>query len=216
MVVLTMVLMVRGCGDDMADKQSRSEPAGPRQSIAVQAPASRWPSAPQTSPQQPPGYGYLSQQPRQRQPVYFGNDGGNPWAVQSQPRAYGRSGYQQWGQTPPQGVQTPHDYTPVGPRFRPLESDTEQQVPPPVPAPPPAQRYYPVAPYDRLSGSSFGTPTYPYGGGYSGFGTPTYPYGGGYGGSYPGYYGPDAYGAPGGFYVPGWGGMPGPGWPGRW
>lgn len=201
-VVLTIVLMVRGCGDDMADKQLESEQARPRQSIAVQIPTSQWPSAQQASPQQPPGYGYVPQQPVQRQPVLPSNDGGNPWAVQSQPRTYGQPGYQQWGQEPPQGAQTQHDYTPVGPRFRPLESDTEQQIPPPVSAPPPVPRYYPVAPYDRPSGSSFGTPAYPYGGGY--------------GGAYPGYYGPDAYGAPGDFYLPGWGGMPGPGRPGRW
>jgi hypothetical protein len=245
-LVLIVILMVRSCGNDESEQQSKSTESMPRQAIAVQIPASQWPATQQApvqtpAPQQPgygylpqqpaqqPGYGYAPQQPAQQpgygyapqQPVQqpgYGyapqqpvqqpraplGDGGNPWAVQSQPYSYGQSGYQQWGQQQLQRPQPQQQYyapPPVGSQYRPLESEQVQQAPQPQPAPP-VQGYYPAAPYDRLSGSSFGTPAYSYGGAY--------------GGAYPGYYGTGVYGAPGGVYSPGWGTVPGLGWPGVW
>jgi hypothetical protein len=198
-LALVVIVMVRSCGDDDSGQPSNSAETMPRQAIVVQIPASQWPPAQQAPMQTPappqPGYGYLPQPPAQPQQAPAG-DGGNPWAVQSQPYSYGQPGYQQWGrqQRPQQQQQRYYDAPPA--QYRPLEPQNVQPAPQPAP-PPPVQSYYPVAPYDRLSGSSFGTPAYPYGGAY--------------GGAYPGYYG-----APGGFYSPGWGGVPAPGWPGVW
>jgi hypothetical protein len=238
-LVVLVTLMVRGCGDDESEQGSESTETMPRQSVVVQIPASQWPGTqqapvqtpapqqpgygylpqqqpmqqpgygyvPQQQPMQQPGYGYVpQQQPVQQQPQAPVGAGGNPWAVQqSQPSSYGQPAYQQWGQQQPQRPQQQQQYyapPPVGSRYRPLESENVQQAAPqPQPAPP-VQSYYPAAPYDRLSGSSFGTPAYPYGGAY--------------GGAYPGYYGPGVYGAPGGVYSPGWGSIPGLGWPAVW
>lgn len=213
-LVLLVVLMVRGCGsDESGHNEAGREGDMPRQAVVVQIPASQWPQ--QQAPVQPPappqpgygyippqpGYGYPQQQPQALQPQAPAVDSGNPWAVQT-PRSYnyGQPDSAQWGRTQQQRV--PQYVPPPSqsmPRYRPLDEDKGSRVEV-RPAPqPPVQSYRPAAPYDRLSGSSFGE------------GAPTYPYG-----AYPGYYGSGAYGVPVTPY-PGYPGMvPGAGWPGMW
>jgi hypothetical protein len=118
----------------------------------------------------------------------------NPWSTRTQSQNYGSYQPQHWGEPnrsrPQSYTQSPAAST----QYRPLEQP-QAVAPAPAPArPAPQPQYYPVAPYDSLSGSSFGTPAYPYGG------------------VYPGQYGAGMYGVPGGVYAPG--GVPGIGWPG--
>lgn len=190
----------------------------------VQPPAPQQPGYGYIAPQQQPGYGYVVPQqqapqqpgsgygyvvPQQQplvQPQAPVTDGGNPWSVQT-PRSYGygQSGTAQWGRTQQQPA--PQYYTAppsAGTRYRPLEEDNSARTAsrPVAPPQPQVQGYLPAAPYDRLSGSSFGEGS-----------RPGYPYGG----AYPGYYGPGAYGGTYGVpvspYTPGY---PGVGWPGVW
>jgi hypothetical protein len=200
-VVVVVVLMMRACdgdGDANEDKRHSNADDMPRQAIVVQIPAAQWPQPaaqlqPQVQQQLPGAYGA----PPPVQP-HTGRD--NPWAVRQQPTyaAGAQSGQQQWGRVPPS---MPQQYEPsVAAQYRPLQNEQQKQLVP-QPAPqlaPPVQGYWPTAPYDRLSGSSFGTPAYPYG-------------------AYPGYYGaPGIYGAP-GVYNPGWPvTVPGGMWPGHW
>ncbi len=198
-----ILLMVRGCGDEEPEQQANSGTDKPRQAIVVQIPASQWP-APQQALQQPPappqpGYGYVQPQVVAPQPQAPVSNGSNPWAVPTRPRSsYGQYGtQQQWGQ--PQRRQPQYAQPSTGSQYRPLEPETTTQAPSAPAVQQPVPVYRPMAPYDRLSGSSFGTPGYPYGG------------------AYPGYYGQGVYGAPGGVYGPGWPGVtPGIGYPGYW
>jgi hypothetical protein len=205
-VVLLVVLMLRACGSDEEKQQARHDDNMPRQAIVVQIPSSQWPAQPapvQPPAPQQPGYGYIPQ-PMAQPPQPSVADGSNPWAVQQAPRGYdyGQSGNAQWGQPQPQRApQYQYVPPPVSSRYRPLGEDNSTRIEP-RPAPPPVQNYRPAAPYDRLSGSSFGE------------GQPGYPY---YGGAYPGYYGQGAYGVPASPYVPVYPGVvPGAGWPGVW
>lgn len=205
-LVLLVMLMLRGCGSDDAGEEIAGKEGMPRQAIVVQIPASQWPPVQQQVPVQPappqqPGYGYMPQQAVQPQaPVA---DGGNPWAVQA-PRSYEyrpSAGAQQWGQT--QQRPSPQYVPPAaGARYRPLEEDNNSTRAAPRPAAPPVQGYRPPAPYDRLSGSSFGESGQAY----------PYPYGGAYPGSYYGYGVPGATNP----YMPGYPVVPGAGWPGVW
>lgn len=194
-LAVLVMLMMRACGDD--EPQRHSDQADkPRQAIIVQIPASQWPAQqpPPPQPTAPPqtGYGYAPAQ-RPQPPV---STEGNPWAVQTRPQNYERYRSEQWGQPqpkPPRYVQPS-----TGAQYRPLEQESTARAPQAPVVQQPIQGYRPIAPYDRLSGSSFGPPSYPYGG------------------AYPGYYAPGMYGAPGGgAYTPGWPGVgPGIGWPG--
>lgn len=217
-LVLLVMLMVRGCGsDEDGHKEAGQEENLPRQAVVVQIPASQWPQ--QQVPVQPPapqqpGYGYIPQQPgygyapqQQQQGYGYGYapqqqqpppvDSGNPWAVQT-PGSYRQPNGAQWGRPQQQPAQ---QYVPVPstmPQYRPLDENGGTRVERRPPPPPPAQTYRPAAPYDRLSGSSFGE------------GSQT-PYG-----AYPGYYGSGAYATPAVPY-PGYPGVyPGAGWPGAW
>ena len=73
-LVLLVMLLVRGCGDDESDQRSQRDENMPRQAIAVQIPASQWPSTQQAPVQTPapqqPGYGYVPQQAPAQQPGY--------------------------------------------------------------------------------------------------------------------------------------------------
>ncbi|GEM_PF-2071061 len=202
-VILLLVLAVRSCGGDEDETTAKSK-AGedtPRQAIVVQIPASQWPVPPAPRGQalsQPPVYG-------QPQPAAPTVDPENPWAVQRRPAyGYGNRNVQQpsqstgWGQ---QRLQRPQYSQPPGTgQYRPLDdqADRARQNRTVAPAPAPVR---PVAPYDRLSGSSFG----------SGGVNP-------YAGAYPGYYGaapymgPGAYGGWPGGYGYGYPGITGPGW----
>lgn len=201
-VLVVLVMMMRGCGSDEDESEAVSSVKNeqPRQAIVVQVPSSQLapqqsvdPRADLRSQQQ---YGYAPQvAPQVLQPAPPAAPSSNPWSTRTQP-GYGSPQPQQWGQ--PQRRQ-PQSYTQqpaASSQYRPLEQP-QVVAPAPVPVPvrpAPQPQYYPVAPYDSLSGSSFGTPVYPYGGGY------------------PGQYAPGMYGVPGGVYAPG--GVPGIGWPG--
>ena len=152
--------------------------------------------------QQQPAYGYPAQQPQQ-QPQLPAADRGNPWAVQQPAYSYGSQPVpqrRQWGQArrPP-----PVDYSQpsAGSQYRPL--DEKPHTAQKRRATPPPATGQPTAPYDRLSGSSFGD------------NTTSYPHAG----SSPGYYGGTPYGVPaygGGWPAGGGLGYPGAGWPGHW
>jgi len=176
-----VLLMMSACSDEPAQQQSEQRPDKPPQAIVVQIPVAQLP--PQVVQPQ-----YLA--PPQQQGRAVETDSSNPWAVRSQPKHTGQYRTQQWGQ--PQPPQPQYTQPATGSRYRPLETEqpAERSRVPAVQQPVPV--YRPVAPYDRLSGSSFGTPAYP-----------------AYGrGVYPGYYP-----GPGGVYAPPW---PGMGWPGYW
>lgn len=190
-VLVVMVMLVRACGSDEPEAQSSvDDTEQPRQAIVVQIPTSQLPlqqsvnpPAGLQSPQQ--GYGYAPPAAPAPPPAASSN----PWSTRAQPHSYGSHQSQQWGQTQQSRPQSYSRLPGSGAQYRPLEQP--QTVVPVRPAPQP-QVYYPAAPYDSLTGSSFGTPVYPYGGG-----------------AYPGYYGqPGMYGMPGGVYGPGMG------WPG--
>jgi hypothetical protein len=219
-----VILLMRACGDEESEQQIDSQANKPRQAIAVQIPAStQWPPPPQSAVSQQPGYRYappqsgVSQQPGygyvpptqptapqqpgygyappvQQQPQAPVPAENNPWAVRSQPRSYGQYRSQDWGQ--PQPRQPQYMQPSTSSQYRPLESESTPSTTRAPVVQQPAQVYRPMAPYDRLSGSSFGAPGYPYSG------------------AYPGYYGSGVYGVPGGgVYGPV---MPGYGWPGYW
>jgi len=179
-LTVVVLLLMRACGDDESEIHADRQADKPRQAIVVQIPASQWPAPPAPQPPSAPP-------PAQRPQAAVPPANSNPWAVQTRPRSYGNAGYQQWGRTP---LRQPDYVQPSqGLQYRPLESEsaagaTRQPQAPVVQQPVPG--YRPMAPYDRLSGSSFGTPSYPYGG------------------AYPGYYGPGMYGVPGGGYAPVW------------
>ncbi|TCK18531.1 hypothetical protein DFR30_1809 [Thiogranum longum] len=181
-VITTLVILaMSACSNDEPRQKVEQRPEKPPQAIVVQIPAAQLP-LPVVQPQ------YIT--PPQPRPQPVETDSSNPWAVKTQPERYGQYRTQQWGQPEPPRPQYTQPAT--GSRYRPLDP-----VPAAQPRAPVAQQavplYRPVAPYDRLSGSSFGTPAYP-------------PYGGR---GYPGYYPA----APGGAYAPAW---PGMGWPGYW
>jgi hypothetical protein len=216
---LVIVLMVRSCGGDESDKQAGGDDDLPRQAIVVQIPASQWPSQPAPPVQSPaprqPAYGYIPPQqdynysarpqvPAQSQPP--ADDGSNPWAVPSQAPGYSQSGgYRQpvearWGEQLRPRQPQQHYVQPQqgGARYRPLDEPDDRQASSRK-LPEPVQGYYPVAPYDRPAGSSFGAPD---------------PYAGAYGGYPGGYYGSGVYGLPGsGYGVPV---APGIGWRPGW
>lgn len=173
MLSAPIMLTLGACSDDRAEQHANGRAEQARQTIVVQVPAATWP--------QPPTPQYITPPLQRQAPV---SASGNPWAVQTQPREYGQYRSQQWGQ--PQPRQPRYVQPPAGPQYRPLEPEPTAGTPQAPVAPQPIQGYRTVAPYDRLSGSSFGTPSYPYGG------------------AYPGYYGPGPYGAPGAVYVPRW------------
>ena len=188
-VLLLLVMGVRSCGDDAGEDTAVKDNVAdnaPRQAIVVQIPASRWPE--QGLPAAPPSYQAPVIQARPAMP----SDPDNPWAVPQAPRAATtQQPAAQWGQ--PQRRPEPVYVQPPGSaRYRPLDSRRREAPQPAAPAVP-VQRW-PAAPYDRLSGSSFGNAA----GGYP------------YPGSAPGYYGAAPYGAP-GVYGGGW---PAPVYPG--
>ena len=201
-VLVVLVMMMRGCGSDEDESEAVSsvEKEQPRQAIVVQIPASQLPPQQSVDPRadlrSQQQYGYAPQvAPQVLQPATPAAPSSNPWSTRTSPQSYGSPQPRHWDQ--PQRSQ-PQSYTQrpaASPQYRPLEQP-QVAAPAPVPVrPAPQQRlYYPAAPYDSLSGSSFGTPAYPYGG------------------AYPGQYGAGAYGVPGGVYAPG--GVPGIGWPG--
>ncbi len=195
-ILLMIVFVVRSCGSESGDEgvDAGDGDAIPRQTVVVEIPATQWqgqrspvvqqayPVAP-AYPAQQPVYGYPAQPPVQQQPAYQ-VDPGNPWAVQRQQPLYGGSfqpAPQQapgWGQPQPQRPAYPQNQG--GSQFRPLDESRaatrEQRAPVPASSMPRA-----VAPYDRLSGSSYGE-----NGGAQG----AWPYAG----TYPGYYGGTPYG----------------------
>lgn len=177
-LAVLVVLMMNGCSDDEPERHTDRQADTPRQTIVVQIPASQWPPQQVQQPVAP----LPVQQPRPP-----AADGNNPWAVPRRPRSNGQHRFRQWGQPRPERPQ--YVQPSAGSRYRPLEPQQERPARAPV-ARQPVQPYRPVAPYDRLSGSSFGTPAYPYGS------------------AYPGYYGQGGYALPGNVY--------GPGWPGYW
>lgn len=212
-LAILIMLMMSACSDDEAEQHVDSEDDKQPQGDVVQRPVSKLPVQ-QMSQQysEPPRLGYVYVLPPVQQPTIPEPADGNPWAVQTPPRDYGQYRSQQWGQQPqprqPQYVQ-PRYVQPQqqqrqpssGWQYRPLEPEqavAAPQVQAPAVHQQPVQSYRPMAPYDRLSGSSFGAPGYPYGG------------------AYPGYYGPGTYGAPGGGYAPHWPGASGMGRPGYW
>jgi len=198
-VLLVLVFAVRSCGGDADDEtvvKSESGEQIPRQAIVVQIPASQWPA------QAVPGGQQFYQPPVyvQPQPALPTADPDNPWAVQKQPAYnYGNQSAPRQSQAPGWGQQQPqrpqYAQPPGTGQYRPLEEKPrtarESRSVPAVPAP-----VWPAAPYDRISGSSFGANgANPYGGAYPGYyGAAPYGSPGGYGGRWPGSYG---YGYPG-------------------
>ena len=213
-ILLLMVFVVRSCGGESEDERADAgvDDAIPRQAIVVEIPAAQWqgqrapvvqptyPPAP-AYPAQQPQYGYPAQPPVPQQPVYQ-VDPGNPWAVQRRQPAYGAGAQPmqqqapRWGQPSRQG---PAYAQPGISQFRPLDdgrSATQQRATTPPAAPRSA------APYDRLSGSSYGANSnaqgsWPYAGAYPGYS----PYGGAPGG-YPAVVPGTLY--PGAVYPGGW------------
>lgn len=189
-VVAVVVMMMRACGSDEPEAQVSVEIEQPREAIVVQIPASQLPLQQSVSPpaglQTPQqGYRYAPPAAPAAPPVTTSS---NPWSTRARPRSYGSYQSQQWGQTQQSRPQSYSQLPGSGAQYRPIEQP--QIVAPVRPAPQP-QMYYPAAPYDSLTGSSFGNRVYPYGGG-----------------AYPGHYAPGTYGMPGGIYAPGMG------WPG--
>ena len=209
-LAILVLLMMSACSDDEAEQHVDNQVDKQPQADIVQTPASKLPV--QQMYQQysePPRLGYvyvLPPAPQQKIPEPANS---NPWAVQTRPRNYGQSSFRQWDQPQarqPQYVQPQQHRQPSpGSQYRPLEPEQATAAPRAPVAQQPAPGYRPVAPYDRISGSSFGTPAYPYGGG----GYPGYP-------GYQGYYGSGVYGMPGGGYAPHWPAGSGMGWPGYW
>ena len=201
-VLVVLVMMMRGCGSDEDESEAVSsvEKEQPRQAIVVQVPASQLPQQQPVDPQadlrSQQHYGYAPQvAPQVLQPATPAAPSSNPWSTRTNPQSYGSPQPQHWGQPQRSQPQSYRQRPAASSQYRPLE---QPQVAAPAPVPvrpaPQQQLYYPAAPYDSLSGSSFGRPAYPYGG------------------AYPGQYGAGAYGVPGGVYAPG--GVPGIGWPG--
>lgn len=198
-VLLVLIFAVRSCGGDADDEtvvKSESGEQTPRQAIVVQIPAAQWPA------QVAPGGQQFYQPPvSQPQPAAPVADPGNPWAVRQQPAFnYGnrnaprQSQVQGWGRQQPQRPQ--YSQPPGTSQYRPLDEQPRKaretrSVVPTVPAP-----VWPAAPYDRLSGSSFGANgANPYAGAYPGYyGAAPYAGPGGYGARWPG---AGAYGYPG-------------------
>jgi len=202
-VLIVLVMMVRGCsGDDEESGATSSDDSEqqPRQAIVVQIPASQLPQQQSLSPgadlrSQQRGYGYAPQVAPQVVPAPPPPASSNPWSTRSHSQSYGSQQSQTWGQPQRNRSQSYTQVPGASSQYRPLEEPQAAPAPVPVPRPAPQpQTYYPVAPYDSLSGSSFGTQPYPYRG------------------VYPGQYGGGVYGVPGGVYAPG--AVPGIGWPG--
>jgi len=193
-VLVLVIFAVRSCGGDADNEtvvKSESGEKIPRHAIAVRIPATQSPA------RVAPG-GQQSYQP----PVYVqpppglpATDPDNPWAVQQQPAYnYGKQNAPRqskmpgWGQRQPQ--RPLYSQPPGTGRYRPLEEKQrtarERRRVPVAPAP-----VWPVAPYDRLSGSSFGANgASPYAGTYPGYyGAAPYVGPGGYGDRWPGTYG---------------------------
>lgn len=191
-VLALLVMGVRSCGDDADEDKTVKDVADntPRQAIVVQIPVSpRWPQQglPVALPSyQAPAYGQPQVPVIQAQPAMPGRNPDNPWAVPQAPRsATTQQPAAQWGQ-PQRRPQPVYVQPPGSARYRPLDSSRREAPQPAAPVAPPVQRW-PAAPYDRLSGSSFGNAA----GGYP------------YPGSVPGYYGAAPYGVP-GAYGGGW------------
>jgi hypothetical protein len=207
-VLLVLIFAVRSCGGDADNEtvvKSESGEQAPRQAIVVQIPAPQWPAQVAPGAQQsyqPPVYVqpqiYVQPQP---QPALPTADPDNPWAVQRQPAPnYGNQSVSRQSQAPAWGRQQPQQppqyaQPPGASQYRPLDEQPrkarETRSVPTAPAP-----VWPAAPYDRLSGSSFG-------------GNGTNPYAG----AYPGYYGAAPYAGPGG-YGARWPGVGAYGYPG--
>lgn len=182
-LAVLVMLMVIGCSNDKPKQKIDRQAVPPRQTIIVQIPASQWPS--QRQPVTPS---------QVQHPWPAVSDRSNPWAVPTQPRSHEQHRSRQWGQPQPERPQYVQPSS--GSRYRPLEPQATGRAPAVLDS---RQTYRPVAPYDRLSGSSFGAPAYPYAG------------------TYPGYYGAGVYAMPGPVYAPGWpGASPGAGPPGGW
>ena len=214
-ILLLMIFVVRSCGGESEDERIDAEvdDAIPRQTIVVEVPATQWQRQPAPVTQQaypPPAPVYPAQQPQYRYPVQppappqpvYQVDPENPWAVRRRQPAYGGGSQPmqqqapRWGQPSRQGPAYPQ---PGISQFRPLD-DNRSTAYEQRPATPAAPR--PAAPYDRLSGSSYGANrneqgSWPYTGAYQGYS----PYGvapGGYPAVVPG----TVY--PGGVYPGGW------------
>ncbi len=218
-VLVVLVMMFRACGsdEDEAEVSATGDKEQPRQAIAVQVPATQLPSQPSVVPpaglqSQQPGYGYAPQvapqqyapqvapqgyapqvAPQVLQPSQPAVPSSNPWSTRTQPQSYGNYQSQHWGQSQRNRQQSYVQQPGTSQQYRPLEQP-QAAAPAARPVAPQPQVVYPAAPYDSLSGSSFGNRVYPYGG------------------AYPGQYGAGAYGVPGGIYAPGV--APGLGWPG--
>ncbi len=175
-VLVVLVMMMRGCGSDEDESEAVSsvENEQPRQAIVVQIPASQLPPQQSVDPRtdlrsQQQHYGYAPQvAPQVLQPAPPAAPSSNPWSTRTHPQSYGSAQPQHWGQPQRSRPQTYAQPPAASSQYRPLEQP-QVAAPAPVPVrPAPQTQYYPVAPYDSLSGSSFGAPAYPYGGAYPG------------------------------------------------
>lgn len=176
-ISVAIMLMLSACSDDRPASHGENQAGKPGQGIMLQSAAGR--------AQQPLSPQYVAPAPPP-QPPAAAPAKANPWAVQTQPREYRQYRSRQWGQAQP--PQPQYVQPPSGPQYRPLEPQTSAPTRRAPVIEQPRQGYRPVAPYDRLSGSSFGTPGY-----YSP-----------YGGASAGYYQPWVYIAPGPMYAPQW------------
>jgi hypothetical protein len=223
-LMLMVILMARGCGDDEPEKQGKPEGADmPRQGVVVQIPASQWPpqQAPvQTPAPQQPGYGYMPQQQpgygyaQQQQPGYGYTQQQQPgygYTQQQQP-GYGytqqQPGYGYTQQQPaadgsnPWSVQTQPAYG-YGQPGNQQWGQQQPQRPQYTQLPPGGSRYRPLESEETHSAPPRPAqqpvqryyPAAPYDQpGGSSFAAPAYPYAG----TYPGYYGgAGVYGVPG-------------------
>jgi len=172
-----VMLMLNACSDGEPEIYVERQVDRQPQTIVVRIPAAQVPV--QSAPPQ-----YIV--PRVQQSFAPAPDDSNPWAVRTGPQNYGQYRSQQWG--PPEPRRPQYMQPSTGSQYRPLDTESKAGTSRAPVAQQPMQGYWPLAPYDRLSGSSFGASGYPYGG------------------AYPGYYGD-----PGRVYAPGW---PATGWPG--
>jgi hypothetical protein len=78
----------------------------------------------------------------------------NPWSTRSHSQSYGSYQPQHWGQPQRSRPQSYTQQPAAGLQYRPLEQPQAVAPAPARPAPQP-QMYYPAAPYNSLSGSSF-------------------------------------------------------------